>query len=238
MLSESDSEFDDRLFLQPTPRVKLIMHKPLRRCSTSSCSEDMKTDGVLLKREESRMDSTSFASIPPRPLPPSSRQNRSFSTDLGRLQGPNSGARGSLRSTESRNLDSVKKPSSNGFVSSLNQLDQRRYVSSLFLPTSPLVGENMRVRINTSNHDFHVQCTCVLIAILPLSSFPPSPSLSHTHTPTHTHTHILSLTHIQSFLNMDAYKGLSSYQKRKLHSFLPSVDRGTERYSTPAYPFT
>ena len=150
MLSESEAESSDRLFLQPTPRAKLLIHKPLRRYS-SSCSEGLKADENLLMRETLQVDDESVA--PPTIAARSSavgKQHRTFSVDLGRVQGSISATKSSMRSTESRGLYSSRKPpSSNGFVSScpsaLNQLEQRRYVSTLYLPTSPLVGENMKV---------------------------------------------------------------------------------------------
>lgn len=139
-LSESGSESEDQFHVQPTPRAKLLMHKPLRRLS-SSCSEGLiAPDEAELFRETSQADVQSVA--------PPGRQNRPYSADLGRLQGANnSNVRASSRSVDSKSVDVMKKPSSNGFVScaSLPPLDQRRYVSSLFQPTSPLVGENMKV---------------------------------------------------------------------------------------------
>lgn len=131
-LSESESELDDRILL-PTPREKLLVHKPLRRYSSSSCSEGLKVDESLLTRETRQADWGSATSTL------LGRQQRMYNTDLGSLQNGNSTSRVSLRMAESR------KQSNNGFVSS-SVLDQRRYVSSLFLPTSPLVGENMKVR--------------------------------------------------------------------------------------------
>ena len=132
-LSESENEFDDRILL-PTPREKLLVHKPLRRYSSSSYSEGLKVDESLLTRETSQAD---WDSATPAPL--LGRQQRMYNTNLGRLQGGNSTSRASFRTSESR------RQSGNGLVSS-SVLDQRRYVSSLFLPTSPLVGENMKVR--------------------------------------------------------------------------------------------
>ena len=142
--SESEAESGDRVLLQPTPRQQLLIPKPLRRFSSSSFSEGLRADESLLVRETLQSESESIPSLV--------KQNRAYSVDLGRLSGANnsSTARATSRSAESRNLDGVmKKPSSNGYVpcATLTQLDQRRYVSSLFQPTSPLVGENMKVRI-------------------------------------------------------------------------------------------
>lgn len=136
-LSESEIESGDCIPLQPTPRSKLLIRKPLRRYSSSYC-EDLMANESLLLRDASQEGSV--ASL--------SRQHRRTSAaDSGRLSNTGSHARVVPQSTESRTLDAVRKSSSNSFVScsTQNQLDQRRYVSSLFLPTSPLVGENMKV---------------------------------------------------------------------------------------------
>lgn len=141
-LSGSETEFDDRIIL-PTPREKLLVRKPLRRYSSSSYTEGLKVDEGLPVRgaSQTEWESETLGAL-------QERQHRTSSTDLGRLQGGMLNSRVSSRSMESRNLEAVKKASSNGLMSSstLNQLDQRRYVSSLFLPSSPLVGENMKVR--------------------------------------------------------------------------------------------
>ena len=143
--SESEeAESCDRVLLQPTPRQQLIMPKPLRRLSSSSsCSEALlKIDESLLARESSQSQSESS-------IPSPTKQTRGYSVDLGRITtGANSlsSGRANPRSTEPRSLEGVvKKAAAN---SDYATLDQRRYVSSLFQPTSPLVGENMKVKVH------------------------------------------------------------------------------------------
>ena len=155
-LSESESESEDQILVQPTPRAKLIMHKPLRRLS-SSCSESLTADDGALLREMSQTGVVE-SDVPP------GRQNRAYSADMGRLQNANSsGVRASSRAADS---NTMKKPSSNGFMSSA-ALEQRRYVSSLFQPASPLVGENMKVRQLVTSSDCSI--LTALIASLPHS---------------------------------------------------------------------
>ena len=137
--SENEAESGDRVLLQPTPRQQLIMPKPLRRFSSSSSSEAMKIDESLLARESSQPQ-----------LPSLTKQTRGYGVDLGRITGANglsSGGRASPRSTEPRSLEGVVKKAASGDYAPYTALDQRRYVSSLFQPTSPLVGENMKVNI-------------------------------------------------------------------------------------------
>ena len=198
--SESEVESGDRVLLQPTPRQQLIMPKPLRRFSSSSCSETLRVDESLLARESSQFQSELIPSL--------TKQTRGYSVDLGRITGANSlsTGRASPRSTEPRSLEgAVKKTTNSDYVT----LDQRRYVSSLFQPTSPLVGENMKVK----------KCLSFFLLISRLSI----PHLLHTYS--------LPPLPFKLLLNMNAYRGLTEYQKRKLRSLLPSIDRGgIERY--------
>ena len=202
--SESEAESGDRVLLQPMPRQQLIMPKPLRRFSSSSCSEALKADESFLARDSSQSESESIHSL---------TKTRGYSVDLGRITaGTNisSGGRASSRSTDSRSLEGVAKKAVNDYVP-FTALDQRRYVSSLFQPASPLVGENMKVR----KFVFFPQLLTISHAILSLF-LSPSSYLSH----------ILSPFPFKLLLNMNAYRGLTEYQKRKLRSLLPSVDRG------------
>ena len=142
MDTQSDSEENesgDQVLLQPTPKKQLFIPKPLRRFSSSSYSESLRVDESLLSSETSQDESI-----------PSPTKLRGYSVDLGRITGENNlnSARAVLRSTtEKTRFDGVVRKTNNSYVPySLIPLDQKRFVSSLFQPSSPLVGENMKVR--------------------------------------------------------------------------------------------
>ena len=173
--SETDSDRNDEsVHLQPTPSSQLLVRRTGRRRNTAVYYDNSQTD----ENSESELTESSPANspVPARRFSTISEPPLSHRRKRGRVGRPVS--RGSVSSmsskaqvsvTASREAPNNYRDTSVGDMDKFNKAPEpRRHVSTLFLPSSPLLNENLKVCtiytacvliVHVFQHRFHSNCS-------------------------------------------------------------------------------
>ena len=136
---DSESELSDAMHIQPTPTNQLFVRKPLRRYTGTY--SDISCEPLA---RETTSDSEASATM-------ETTKRLSVSSSVAAPQKYSQRERTNSRSETTQKYQTSLRTSSTS-NSDLNRIqprvDQRRSISSLFAPSSPLVNENMKVSRN------------------------------------------------------------------------------------------